>query len=73
MQGCRCSYWAFGSPAQIEDVEVGIPDDPLDVANMTHAERRAMQARIVREHPELAVLVPKRRPDGSSVRNTHGS
>jgi hypothetical protein len=49
---------AFGRPVDAgeEDVE---PVDPLGVAQMTSEQRNRLLSRVLDDHPELAVLVPK--------------
>jgi hypothetical protein len=57
----RAGAWlfdrAYGKPEQ--RVEVESPASLGDIAAMTPEERKALRARLLREHPELRELVPK--------------
>ena len=57
----RAGAWlferAYGKPEQ--GVEVETPGSLGDIAAMTPEERKALRARLMREHPELRELVPK--------------
>ena len=46
----------YGKPAESAEIDV----DPLRVREMTGAERAALMARVLDDHPELAELVPER-------------
>jgi hypothetical protein len=55
---------AFGRPAEIPEEEVETPGTLAEIEAMTPEERRAVRARLLRDHPELRELVPRaeRRP-----------
>jgi hypothetical protein len=47
---------AYGKPEQ--RVEVEAPGTLAEISAMTPEERKALRARLLREHPELRELVP---------------
>jgi hypothetical protein len=55
---------AFGRPAEIPEEDVEPPGTLEEIQAMTPTERKAVRARLLREHPELRELVPRaeRRP-----------
>ena len=64
----RAGAWlyerAYGKPEQ--RVEVETPDTLAQIQAMTPEERKALRARLLREHPQLLELVPKSERGGPS-------
>lgn len=67
----RAGAWLFervyGKPK--ERVEVATPGSIADVQAMSSEERKALRARLIADHPELAELVPhheRKRPHGKA-------
>lgn len=50
---------AYGRPAEIPEEDLETPATIQEVAAMSARERRAVRARLIAEHPELAELVPR--------------
>jgi hypothetical protein len=49
---------AFGRPVEVPAEEVAVPDTLAEVKKLTGEQRKALRARLIAEHPELAELVP---------------
>jgi len=55
---------SFGRPAEIVEEHDPVPTDPFKVAEMSHAERARLVARVLDRFPQLASLAPvELRPD----------
>jgi hypothetical protein len=63
----RAFELSYGKPAESAEIDV----DPLRVREMTGAERAALIARVLDDHPKFAELVPERLRARSLVGPSH--